>query len=145
MSKREVRFQEHAFDRGLGGRKPIDELLSIASKEDLQDSHGYMYGFQIKRFRTGYKKDIPDWAKTYAGVQKILLTAFPRLHFCPKQRRGAGRWAQVLYLYYFKGFSQSQIAGEINTNAKIVNNILLRSSLVSKGFRADGGGSRLQL
>jgi Putative helix-turn-helix protein, YlxM / p13 like len=142
MSKKEVRFQEYSFDRELGGRKPIDELLNVFSKEDLQDGRGFMYGFQIKRFRTGYKKDTPEWAKTYGGVQKVLLTAFPRLHTSLNQRRRAARWAQIIYLFYFKDFSESQIAEELNIKIRAVPDVIFRAQRVSRGLRADGTGPR---
>lgn len=137
MSKKEARFQEYSFDPDLGGKRGIGELRKYIDGDELGE-YGRSWGFQIKRFRTGYRKNTPEWAKTYEGVQKVLLTAFPKLHTHVGQRKRAARWAQVIYLYYFKDFSESQIAEELNTKTKTINNVILCFTYVSRGFTAKG-------
>src|SRR6266480_1444919 len=111
----EIHFQDHAFDPDLNlSREPEGTLgRGTARKKRFVISELKPFldlgmhtatavsfaktgcGFQIKRIRRE-ERDTPEWAKTSEGIQKILLTAFPKLHEKPLQRKRAGRWAQVI-------------------------------------------------
>ncbi|HTQ97232.1 MAG TPA: hypothetical protein VMH89_10525 [Candidatus Acidoferrum sp.] len=144
-------FQEYAFDPALGVkhfeptlhvRKYLwEELRFVAPKEDLQDSNRFDYGFQIRRFRTGYKKIPPPWARKNSDIAKLLLAAFPALFTSITQRKRAGKWAQIINLYYKVGWSSGQIAKELNVQRNAVRRMLISMSRVSRGLRANGSGS----
>ncbi|HTQ97233.1 MAG TPA: hypothetical protein VMH89_10530 [Candidatus Acidoferrum sp.] len=133
-------FQEYAFDPAFRGKAAVDELLRVASKEDLEDDRGFLYGFQIKRFRTGYRKNSPRWARAKIDIGKLLLRAFPKLATNASQRRRAGRWAQIINMWYLMGWSESEIAEELGMSVENVRFKLVCIDRVSKGFRANGSG-----
>ena len=113
------RFQEYAFDPKLGGRKKFKELREVIDGDDLGEV-GSARGFQIKNIRTGYKKDVPDQLANNAGIQKLLLTAFPKLLINESQRQKAGRWAQVVKLHFQMGWSYTQVAEEMAVNPNVI-------------------------
>lgn len=151
MLNQEPAFQKCAFDpriarsfgpgRRAGGRSGDFEILSKQLDGDELGPDGSAFGFQIKNIRR-QEKEIPEWARTNEGIQKVLLTAFPRLHSDPNQRKRAGRWAQFIQCYFQLGWTESEVAEELN--AKIGTIHTLRRSVVrtSKGLRANGSGPR---
>lgn len=138
----EVHFQDYAFDPKLRKGRAKNELLKLFPEEDLEDIRGFLSGFQIKHIRTGYEREVPEWAKTNEGIQKILLTAFPRLQTDIIQRKRAGRWAQVINLYFRKGWSRSEVAEAMGEKDLIVKMLVRSIGRVADGKRADGSGPR---
>lgn len=99
-------------------------------------------GHQIlkpSRARIGPRRKKADWARSDAAVQKLLLTAFPKLHTNPVQRARAGRWLLVIYLYFRQGMSYSEVAGEIGVTKKQVSDIIRRIFKTLDGYPANGG------
>lgn len=129
------KFQDYAFDHDLAKSN-----MHLGKLRSALDEAGFSSrsGFQVKNFRTGYKKETPEWARMKEGIQKILLTAFPKLNMSPSQRRRAGRWAQVINLYYLKGWSVSEVAEELNEDPRVIKRLTMSISRVSKGFTVDG-------
>lgn len=132
------KFQDHAFDPELkSGRKKEHDLLQLIDLID-GDKITEGRGFQIKNIRSGNERVTPEWARMKEDIQKILLTAFPKLHTNPGQRKRAGLWAQVINLYYLKGWSASEVAEELNENLRMIKWIAVSISRTSKGLTVDG-------
>jgi hypothetical protein len=132
------RFQDCAFDPDLGRKRGIGELRKFFDGAELGGS-GFAQGFQIKRFRTGYKKPMPRWVLTNKGIQKVLLSAFPRLQADANQRKRAGRWAQAINLYYKLNWSAFQVAEELGYKTRDpIDSLVLRMKHVSQGLTVNG-------
>lgn len=129
----DVRFQDHAFDFALNTREQKKEFSKISAEFEARTN-----GFQITEDGVGCKKEIPKWVFLKEEVQKVLLTAFPKLHTEPRQRKKAGRWAQVIDMYYIQGMTAEEVAEEINQSRIIVKRLIISISRVSKGLAANG-------
>lgn len=57
--------------------------------------------------------NLPEWATDDKQVQALLLRSFPKLKQDPVQRQRAGKWAQIIQLYYRVGWTQTKIAEEL--------------------------------
>jgi len=134
-------FQKYAFDPELGTswlhRRGIGELRTVIDGDEL-GPHSKNSGMQIKYFRSGYEKEIPEWARVKENIQGILLTAFPKLHTNVSQRKRAGRWAQVITLYYLQGWSVPEVAEELNEDPRVIMRLTLSISRTAKGLTVDG-------
>lgn len=128
----DVRFQDHAFDDDLGSRvrnKEFAKILADFGSKDLK-------GFQVSESNS--EKEIPAWVFLREEVQRILLTAFPKLHTNMNQRKRAGRWAQVISLYYMQGMTAEEVAQELNDNRVAIKRLILSISRISKGLTVNG-------
>jgi hypothetical protein len=136
-------FQDHAFDKALKGRRPEHDLLQLVGSVD-GDKISQGMGFQIKNIRREDKQP-QEWTRTKAGIQKVLLTAFPKLLIDAKQRKKAGRWAQFIQLYFQLGWTESEVAGELETKLSTVHSLRRNIVRASRGLRADGSGPRVNM
>jgi hypothetical protein len=59
----------------------------------------------------------PDWALDKVRVQRVLLSAFPRMYENSerghRQRDDAARWATVIHLYFIMKYTSRQVAEEL--------------------------------
>jgi hypothetical protein len=127
-------FQKHAFDRALGssaGKKEFSKTLSDFDSRDLK-------GFQVTDSGAGCDKQIPPWAYLKEEVQKILLTAFPKLQTNASHRKRAGRWAQVINMYYLQGMTAEEVAQELNETRIVIKRLIISISRISKGLTVNG-------
>lgn len=108
-------------------------------RQSLDGNDSFMTGFQIGQAKT-YKKKIPKWVNNNPEIQKILLSAFPKLRTDQKQRAAAARWANVIHYYYRLLYTYVQTAEELSMKLETVRNILRRINRVSKGRRANNSG-----
>ena len=135
----EAHFQDCAFDPELGTswlhKRGKGELRSVIDGRELGPTG---VGFQIKEFRTGYTREVPEWARTNVGIQKVLLTAFPRLQTDKNQRKHAGRWAQVINMYFRQGWSAEEVAEELNQSRASVKMLVLGIDRTSRGLTVNG-------
>ena len=134
----EVHFQDCAFDPELGTswlhKRGKGELRSAIDGRELGPTG---VGFQIKNIRTE-KRDVPEWARTNEGIQKLLLTAFPKLKINESQRKRAGRWAQVIQMYFRMGWTYSEIANELEVRPNIVLMIIRGVTYTAEGKTWNG-------
>ena len=79
-----------------------------------------------------------DWAFSDQEVRKVLITAFPKLGSCDRQRARAGRWARVIQLYFRAHMSIGEVADEMKTTPKCMNNLIKNICNVQKGFQTNG-------
>jgi hypothetical protein len=156
MPENEPHFQDYAFDKELdrsyeaeGNHRSKQHKRGVmAELQDLVDFGGRKVGskgplgFQIKNVRTNYDRETPDWIRSNESIQKILLTAFPRLKTDENQRKRAGRWARVIQLYFRLGWTIGEIADEINVKQNVVSMIIRSIVRTARGERADGSGPR---
>ena len=101
-------------------------------------------GFQDAKART-YERKVPLWTSSDAGIQEVLLRAFPNLDSNEAQREAAGRWNWIIQLYFRTGYTRGQIMEEMGLTASQINNYLCSILRVGKGLRTDGkprGGKR---
>jgi DNA-directed RNA polymerase specialized sigma24 family protein len=85
---------------------------------------------------------IPEWATDDKQVKELLLRSFPKLKEDPAQMQRAGRWAQVIHLYFRMGWTQSQIADEMNISQAAVNSMLRSISRARNGKQSGTGRDR---
>lgn len=84
----------------------------------------------------------PEWALSNEQVQALLLRSFPKLATDPKQRERAGRWAQIIQLYYRAAWTENQIAEEMNMSIDRVRYFIRAIKWASDGKIARGGTER---
>jgi hypothetical protein len=71
------------------------------------------------------------------------LTAFPKLHVNQNQRKRAGRWAQIIQLYFQLGWTRTEVAAELNVGPGAIKTLTRSITRTSKGLRTDGSGPRI--
>lgn len=85
---------------------------------------------------------IPVWANNDEQIRQLLLQSFPKLATDPKQRHRAGRWLQVIHLYYRVGYTRGHIAVELKITEDQVRDLIRNITRAANGKRADGTGKR---
>lgn len=128
----DVHFQNHAFDSSLGSPKRKAEFSKTIADFGLRQPEGFQIVEPI-----GGQKEMPDWVLR-GEIKRVLLTAFPKLHTNPSQRRKAGRWAQVINMYYLQGMTAEQVAEELHETRIVIKRLIISISRVSKGLSATG-------
>ena len=96
-----------------------------------------MYKRQIQKVRS-IERDIPEWAMSDAGVQRILFIAFPKLKDNPRQRAGAGVWVRVINLYYRMQLPRQVVAKELDITKEDLNHIIQHISFAQQGLDRNG-------
>lgn len=84
--------------------------------------------------------NVPEWALDDSKVQTLLLTSFPKLKTDDIQRKRAGRWLQIIHLYYRMGWTQNKIAGEMSIEINLLKYYLTAIKRAAKGLTVDGVG-----
>lgn len=103
-------------------------------------------GYQTLRPRAVRQSDrvAPAWATSDEAVRKILLSAFPKLQTHAGQRERAGRWAEIIHLYFRLKMSSGQIATHTELKRKTVENTIASIRRVAGGRMANNRGPRGQ-
>jgi hypothetical protein len=127
-------FQDYAFDKKIDRRSVIKEMRPFI--EDERDIYSRTRGFQVHTIRRE-EREVPEWARTKEGIQKILLTAFPKIQD-PKQRVKAGRWAQVIQLYFQLGWTYTQVADELNEKPNVILMVIRGITYTAEGKTWNG-------
>ncbi len=130
----DIHFQDRAFDSDLGSSRRGKEFSRTIS----EFGSGEVGGFQINESGIGAEKEIPPWVLLKEEIQKVLLTAFPKLQTDPKHRRRAGRWAQVINLYYLQGMTAEEVAQELNETRLVIKRLIISISRISRGLTVNG-------
>jgi hypothetical protein len=94
-------------------------------------------GHQVIRPRRSDRRT-PDWATTNKKIRAILLRSFPKLKTHPVQRIRAGRWAQIIQLYYRAHLSKKQIAEQLKLSYNAVRMIVRNINRAANGKKANG-------
>lgn len=87
---------------------------------------------------------VPDWANDDAQIRTLLLRSFPKLATDLNQRRRAGAWLIIIYLYFRRGFTRSRIVLSMNWTedkvASLIKNIrrAVRNRRTDKPFEIRG-------
>lgn len=90
-------------------------------------------------------QNTPDWAFNNFYIQEFLLKAFPKLQEDKNQRKRAGRWARIIYLYYRLGFTSFQIAEEMIEEPHKIHSTIQKIINVTNGKTTHGtkrGGTK---
>jgi hypothetical protein len=133
-SPKDIHFQDYAFDPSLGSTIRNRELSRTNENFDTSN----LKGFQITESGVGAEKEIPAWVWEKTETQKVLLTAFPKLATDKNQRKRAGRWAQVINLYYLQGMTAEEVARELNETRIVIKRLIISISRISKGLTVNG-------
>jgi hypothetical protein len=110
-------------------------LAVLRNVVELNDQ--FLRSHQIRKIRVE-ERPIPEWAIDDRTIQVILLTAFPKMLTDERQRRRAGAWLRVFYLYYRLGMTYSQVAKETGLNEGQVQAHLRSLSRVAQGKTRHG-------
>src|ERR1700676_886948 len=110
-------------------------------RKSVDGNDSFMTGFQIGQLKT-YKRKIPLWVNSDKEIQKILLSAFPKLKTDSRQRTRAARWANVIHFYFRLRYTASQIADELGFKPSVVYDIVFRIKRAAAGQKANGSGPR---
>lgn len=111
------------------------DLQQLRTKVNSTDP--FMTGHQIL-IPNVTRIEIPEWTQTDLGVQKVLLTAFPKLDTDSRQRLRAGRWALLIYYYFRLRLTRSQIADELGIPENTVKCTIRGILRVAAGFQFGG-------
>lgn len=103
----------------------------------IDGSDGFMSGYGISKART-YLRKTPAWVLSNSETRKIISLAFPKVATDPRQRAMAGKWVQVIHLYYKLGYTRRQIAEDMGTTTRWVHDKLCVISRVSRGLTRRG-------
>lgn len=114
----------------------------LRNKFDHNDTF-IISGHQLKKIRR-QRRSVPEWALELKSskLQDLLLTVFPRLKEDPGQRKRAGRWALVIYMYFQGGYTYSETAESLGEKPETIHTLVRSIRRVVQGNRADGSGSR---
>src|ERR1035437_7974553 len=96
-------------------------------------------GHQIVSLRRR-KRSVPEWARNTEKIKAILITSFPKLKTDFKQRSRAARWGRIIYLYYRLGWTNRQVAEEMEMKPSNLHNMTISIHRVANGMRANGTG-----
>jgi hypothetical protein len=100
-------------------------------------------GHQVKRpLKRASHKQIPEWAKDNKQIQALLLRSFPKLKTDQNQRDRAGKWAQIIQLYYRVSWTQDKIAAEMGLTPSNVNATIRSITRAAEGRQSGTGQSR---
>lgn len=80
----------------------------------------------------------PDWVHDDQRVRELLLRSFPKLATDPLQRKRAGRWMQVIQLYFRMGWTWAKIAEEMGESPRKIESTIQKIYNVAAGRRSDG-------
>lgn len=127
-------FQTMSHDPALGTpkRKIKNDRYELAKLTE-----GNFRGFSVESIDRE-SRNSPSWANSPEGVQRILLTAFPRLHSDPNQRIRAARWAQIIHLYFQLGWPDAVVAEALNMKVNAVKMICRTIVYTSQGRNKHG-------
>jgi hypothetical protein len=96
-------------------------------------------GYQVGKART-YNKRIPAWANNDVKITQFITRAFPKLSTNTRQQELARRWARVVHLYFRMGYTNTQIAKEMNLTPGQVRRTVQSLQRAAKGLWSDGAG-----
>jgi hypothetical protein len=114
-------------------------------------------GHGITKARTGsHKRGVPEWANDPNQVRALIRASFPNVYFTPaqkalgyrvsrKQRRCAGRWAQIIHFYFVNKYSAKEVAQEMGLMEDQVRSIVRSIRRAVAGLRADNGKPRVYM
>jgi hypothetical protein len=124
-------FQKTQFDNRL----LKEDKDGIKTLRKFLDEEDHMRGFQIIEAGRNRK---PSNIENKANIKELLLRAFPKMQMDPEQRAKAGRWAEILYMYFSK-HTYKDIAEHLGLTPKAVERGIHRIKNVSKGLSPHGG------
>ena len=118
-------------------------------RESFDGNDPIMRGLSVSgRPRSGHQARVANigenehWAHSNTDLHRILTTAFPSLASNPLQRKKAGTWLRIIALYYRghlgRTFTAADVARQLGTSQKHVEDTLRRIRRVAKGLRTDG-------
>ena len=83
----------------------------------------------------------PDWVKDDQKIREMLLRSFPRLQTDKLQRERAGRWVQVVQLYFRMGWTRQKTADEMGLPIETIKYLILSVKNAAEGKRRNRKGS----
>ena len=109
----------------------------------------FMTGGHGKKKSRTRKKPIPEWAQSDKALVELLLRTFPKLQTNAIQRRRAGRWAAIIYLFFRLRWTRGWIAAELGMTPRNVRDTVRSIRRSAAGLRANGDrcadGKRVKL
>jgi len=124
--------------------KDFQQLRQLFDGADSFMNGGHTYGKVASR-----KRAVPLWARSDEAVRKLVLRSFPKLLTNPTQRRRAGRWLRIIYLFFRLQWTHGWIAAELRMTPRNVRDTIRSIKRAAAGLRANGGrdaaGKRIEL
>jgi len=106
-------------------------------RQYVDGNDSFMTGFLVGSARQ-YKRVVPRWVHNDAEIQKILMSAFPKLKTDSRQRQQAARWFSVIHFYFRLRYTAAQTAEELSLKLSTVNETVRSIKRVAEGRRANG-------
>jgi len=107
----------------------------------IDGNDNFMGGHQIMKVQTK-ERVIPEWAFSNKEVSRILKTAFPKMdaggRIGKSQRTRAGKWAQLIHLYYRMGLPYQIVTKEMGMDYVLMRRWVQKINFVAKGLTIDG-------
>lgn len=116
-----------------------DDFLQLRRKIDKGDR--FMEAHEIKKTR-GRDRESPEWTSNNIRVREVLLRAFPKLYVNQTQKKKAGRWVRVIFLYHRMRLPLQVVAKEMGMTKNALRMLNRSMNWVAQGLRADGSGKR---
>ncbi len=121
--------------RAITNRGHERDFGYLRSKLDGND--GFMDGHQIQKVRQ-MEREVPEWAMSNEKVQRILLTAFPKMLVNKRQEKRASKWSAVIYLYYRMKLPKQVVARELGIDQVLLTRWIQKITFTSQGRNVNG-------
>jgi hypothetical protein len=154
------KLEKRLVRAGLGVYQPMTdnsdgelaEDTSVSLKAGVSQDHAklrgsidggdqFMDAFQVTKVRK-IEREIPEWVYSMTEIQRVLITAFPRLATLSKELlfkdKNAARWGQIINLYYRMNQPRQIVARELGMTEVDLKRMLLSITRAEKGLRTDG-------
>ena len=93
---------------------------------------------KLKIFRRNTNCEVYNSPLDNKKVQNMLRLAFPLLDSNVVQRKQAGKYLRLIYLYYRMGLSSKEVAVEMRLSVLQIQPMLFRLRYISEGKTANG-------
>ncbi len=81
-------------------------------------------GHRLLKMRR-HQRSVPAWVHDENDIREMLLKIFPKLkNDDNRQRQRAAVWARVIHLYFRLGYTESYIAGEMETSISRIRSLV---------------------
>jgi hypothetical protein len=118
-----------------------DNRIKGKLRQQFDGNDHFIRNFQVGGTRK-YERKTPLWVHDNKKIEKVLLSAFPKLMTDETQRKRAARWAGVIHYYFRLRYTYVKVGEELGLKTNVVNGIVRSIKRASCGRKANGSGQR---